>query len=150
MHRSGMNFSPQEGAGLDMFVGSGLDFLSEVTFDDLQMIEPGSSDLFPNNLRPEPVSNYAPMAASLGPPRAVLPFSGFVPPYMQPQPYAADYSGLQPQPGALPINLVNTQGHCMFSASITEVQQCLDCLLGNRLTHTCTPATATALMIGTI
>lgn len=94
-----MNFNPQEAAGLDMFVGSGLDFLSEVTFEDLETVEPGSSELYTNTLRPEPFSNYAPMAASLGPPGAVLPFSswgpGFSPP--QPLPYTASQSVAGPQ-----------------------------------------------------
>lgn len=108
MNRSNLDYSPQEAAGLDMFVGSGLDFLSEVTFEDLQMVEPGPSDLGTSHLRPEPSSNYAPLAASLGPPGAVLPFNGFGPGYShnQQQPYAdtqglAKPQQLYPGPGAL-------------------------------------------------
>lgn len=82
-----------------MFVGSGLDFLSEVTFEDLQTVEPGPSDLDANALRPEPFANYAPMAASLGPPGAVLPFSSWGTNHLhsQPMPYNAsqNLSGLQ-------------------------------------------------------
>lgn len=70
----GIDFSQQEAAGLDMFVGSGLDFLSEVAMDDLDMGNFGA-DVSPLGLTPETFANYAPMAASLGPPGAGVPFN---------------------------------------------------------------------------
>ena len=68
----------------------------------------------------------------------------------QPQPYAVDHSGFQPQIGALPIKLVNIPSHFMSSASTTDVQLYLVWLLDKQQIHTCTLVPATALMIGTI
>lgn len=58
----------QDAAGLDMFVGSGIDFLSEVTMEDIEreLFSPTSS--LQGHLSPQNFINYAPLAASLGPP----------------------------------------------------------------------------------
>lgn len=67
MYRHSVSLEGQD-AGLDMFVGSGIDFLSEVNMEDLEM----DTDFFRTSrsgqLSPETFVNYAPLAASLGPP----------------------------------------------------------------------------------
>ena len=74
MYRHDVGSEGQDAAGLDMFVGSGIDFLSEVNIEDMDM------DLFNSNtspsgqLSPESFMNYAPLAASLGPPVTGLRF----------------------------------------------------------------------------
>ena len=54
----------QNAAGLDMFVGSGLDYLSEVSLEDLD------TDLLNSNMSPklvhESATGFTPLAASLG------------------------------------------------------------------------------------
>ncbi len=74
MYRHSVDLDGQDAAGLDMFVGSGIDFLSEVNIEDMDM------DLFNSNtspsgqLSPDTFVNYAPLAASLGPPGTGLRF----------------------------------------------------------------------------
>ena len=59
-----MDMPSQNAAGLDMFVGSGLDYLSEVSLEDLD------TDLLSSNLSPNlsqaPFTGFTPLAASLG------------------------------------------------------------------------------------
>lgn len=62
----------EDAAGLDMFVGSGIDFLSEVTMEDMDRELFNSNLTVPwvpdHNLSPQNFVNFAPLAASLGPP----------------------------------------------------------------------------------
>ena len=62
----------EDAAGLDMFVGSGIDFLSEVTMEDVDRGLFNSNLTVPwvpdHNLSPQNFVNFAPLAASLGPP----------------------------------------------------------------------------------
>ena len=68
MNRQAVDLQGQDAAGLDMFVGSGIDFLSEVTMEDMEreLFNPTSS--LQGHLSPQNFMNYAPLAASLGPP----------------------------------------------------------------------------------
>lgn len=68
------DFDPhgQDAAGLDMFVGSGIDFLSEVTVEDMDRELFNSNLTVPwvpdHQLSPQNFVDFAPLAASLGPP----------------------------------------------------------------------------------
>lgn len=72
MYRNDSDPLREDAAGLDMFVGSGIDFLSELTVEDMDR------ELFNSNLTvpwvhdyhlsPQNFVDFAPLAASLGPP----------------------------------------------------------------------------------
>lgn len=64
----------QDVDGLDMFVGSGIDFLSEVTINDMDRELFNSNVTGPHLFSPENFTNFAPLAASLGPPGTTLGF----------------------------------------------------------------------------
>ena len=72
MYKHNVHLDGQDAAGLDMFVGSGIDYLSEVNLEDMEL------DLFnpspSTQLNPETFMNYAPLAASLGPPGSGMRF----------------------------------------------------------------------------
>ncbi len=83
MYKHNVHLDGQDAAGLDMFVGSGIDYLSEVNLEDMEL------DLFnpspSTQLNPETFMNYAPLAASLGPPGSGMRFGS------EPSPPAGDH-----------------------------------------------------------
>ena len=72
MYRNDFDPPVQDAAGLDMFVGSGIDFLSEVTMEDMDKELFNSNLTVPwlpdHHLSPQNLVDFAPLAASLGPP----------------------------------------------------------------------------------
>lgn len=83
MYKHNVHLDGQDAAGLDMFVGSGIDYLSEVNLEDMEL------DLFnpspSTQLNPETFMSYAPVAASLGPPGSGMRFGS------EPCPPAGDH-----------------------------------------------------------
>lgn len=100
----------QDVDGLDMFVGSGIDFLSEVTMDDMD------KELFTSNVTasrfwsPQNFINFAPLAASLGPPGTTLGFDYqsdiFGSNQSSQRPLAEDHASAAPLPSGMPQHLL--------------------------------------------
>ena len=78
MYRNDSDPQGQDAAGLDMFVGSGIDFLSEVTMEDMDRELFNSNLTVPwvpdHHLSPQNFVDFAPLAASLGPPGSTAEF----------------------------------------------------------------------------
>ncbi|KAL3136137.1 hypothetical protein ABBQ32_007156 [Trebouxia sp. C0010 RCD-2024] len=74
MYKQGFDQRGQDVDGLDMFVGSGIDFLSEVTMNDMDRELFNSNVTGPHLFSPDNFVNFAPLAASLGPPGTTLGF----------------------------------------------------------------------------
>ncbi|DBA98656.1 TPA: hypothetical protein ACH3X1_014438 [Trebouxia sp. C0004] len=83
MYKHNVHLDGQDAAGLDMFVGSGIDYLSEINLEDmaLDLFNPSPS----TQLNPETYMSYAPLAASLGPPGSGMRFGS------EPGPPAGDH-----------------------------------------------------------
>ena len=74
MYRHAVDLQGQDAAGLDMFVGSGVDFLSEVTIEDMDRDLFASTSSVPGQLGAQHFGNFSPLATTLGPPGAATGF----------------------------------------------------------------------------
>lgn len=117
MYKQGFDQRGQDVDGLDMFVGSGIDFLSEVTMNDMDRELFNSNVTGPHLFSPDNFVNFAPLAASLGPPGTTLGFdyrSGSFgsSPSLQ-MPCAEDHAGAA---SLCSIMLQNLQNHLHVAA----------------------------------